>query len=82
VDRDGRVIETFHNQYDSLIFTNWKPDGSVMDDRYVYRYKHLGNGEVVERTQEEMNADYVASNAVNKNILTADEANEILNKEE
>lgn len=38
-------------------------DGPLMDERGVYRYK-LVDGEAVERTQEEMDADYTPPEVV------------------
>ena len=40
----------------ALCQSNYLPN-PIMDDRTIYRYK-LVNGEVVERTQKEMDADY------------------------
>ena len=50
------IDEGYGDRY-NLCQGNYLP-GSLMDDRGVYRYK-LVYGKVVERTQEEMDADYV-----------------------
>ena len=48
---EGKGLRYHHAQGNYL-------DGPLMDGRGVYRYR-LVDGEVVERTQEEMDADYV-----------------------
>lgn len=53
---------------------------SVLDDRGVHRYKLL-DGQVWERTQEEMDADYEAANAepsTQERIAELEEALELL----
>ena len=54
---DHGVSDKFHHAQG-----NYFPK-PIMDERGIYRYK-LTNGEAVERTQEEMDADYIPPESV------------------
>ena len=57
-DTDGWVqIDSGHGDRYHHAQGNYFPQ-PIMDDRGIYRYK-LADGKAVERTQEEMDADYV-----------------------
>ena len=51
VEIDSGFSDRYHHSQGNYL------DGPLMDERGVYRYK-LVDGKVVERTQEEMDADY------------------------
>ena len=55
----GLVTAVHDGPLDGAVCTDWSPSGSLMDERNVYRYKYT-DGEVIERTAEEMDADYAA----------------------
>lgn len=59
IDSNNLIIETYADKHDCLLFVDWSTTNSIMDERGVYRYK-LVDGKPVERTQEEMDADYAA----------------------
>ena len=59
-DSNSRVIEIYERYSEGTIAVDWNPEENLMDERYVYRYKYM-DGEVFERTQEEMDEDCTSS---------------------
>lgn len=53
----GLVTAVFDGALDGAVYTDWTPPDSLMDERNVYRYKYA-DGAVLERTAQEMDADY------------------------
>ena len=59
VDLDNLIVMISPDEREKYARVDWEPTESIMDERGVYRYK-LVDGKPVERTQEEMGADYAA----------------------
>lgn len=59
VDLDNLIVMISPDEREKYARVDWEPTESIMDERGVYRYK-LVDGKPVERTQEEMDADYAA----------------------